>query len=155
MIGTVEFNSSCFYRYANIDLDQLKKNLGEDDTLTKEAVENFVRAFIHAVPTGKQNSMAAQNPPSMVLAVVRETGLWSLANAFANPVRSKGDKSLLQNSMEALDEYWGRLAKVYGDGSIKETAIVLVEEADLKNLKAAEVDSIEALVKKTVSKTRL
>ena len=26
MIGTVEFNSACFYRYANLDLGQLRKN---------------------------------------------------------------------------------------------------------------------------------
>ena len=30
MMGTIEFNSACYYRYSNIDLEQLKKNFGGD-----------------------------------------------------------------------------------------------------------------------------
>ena len=88
MMGTVEFNSSCFYRYANIDVTQLQKNLDGDGELVVKTVEAFLRAAVVAIPTGKQNSMAAQNPPSFVLAVVRNSGLWSLANAFVRPVAS-------------------------------------------------------------------
>jgi CRISPR system Cascade subunit CasC len=82
MMGTVEFNSACFYRYANIDLKQLTGNLAGDSELAQKAVEAFLRAAVATIPTGKQNSMAAQNPPSLVFAVVRDKGLWSLANAF-------------------------------------------------------------------------
>src|SRR5918912_1303066 len=56
MIGTVEFNSACFYRYANLDLEQLAHNLQKDNELTVKTTEAFLRAFIHAVPTGKQNT---------------------------------------------------------------------------------------------------
>ena len=69
MMGTVEFNSACFYRYANIDFFQLNQNLGNDVVLARKAVEAFLRASVAAIPTGKQNSMAAQNPPSLVFAV--------------------------------------------------------------------------------------
>src|SRR5262249_17743101 len=38
MMGTVEFNSSCFYRYVNIDLEQLRINLQGDDDLARKTV---------------------------------------------------------------------------------------------------------------------
>src|SRR5712671_533258 len=80
MIGTVEFNSACFYRYANLDLHQLKVNLQDDADLTKKTAEAFLKAFVNAIPTGKQNTFAAQQKPSLVFAVVRTGGPMSLAN---------------------------------------------------------------------------
>ncbi len=61
MLGFTGFNSSCFYRYATIDLGQLKNNLSGDTDLANKAVETFLRASVSALPTGKQNSMAAHN----------------------------------------------------------------------------------------------
>src|SRR6185437_3574108 len=114
MLGTVEFNSACFYRYANVDLGALLKNLGGDLELARKTVEAFLRASVMAVPTGKQNSMAAQNPPSLIMAVVRGRGLWSLANAFAKPVAPNKDGDLVGRSVQALDSYWGKLTTMYG-----------------------------------------
>lgn len=73
-INTLGFNSSCFYRYARIDWDQLLKNLKDID-LARRTVEGFLRASIVAVPSGKQKSTAALNPPSFLLAVVRTDGM--------------------------------------------------------------------------------
>ena len=39
MLGTVEFNSSCYYRYAVLNLDLLRRNLGADADLTRDAVK--------------------------------------------------------------------------------------------------------------------
>lgn len=66
MIGTVEFNSACFYRYANVNAKLLLDNLGGDEKLGRKTIEAFIRSSVAAIPTGKQNSMAAQNPPSFV-----------------------------------------------------------------------------------------
>src|SRR5262249_33379271 len=86
MLGTVEFHSACFYRYANVDTTQLLTNLGRDADLARGTLQAFLRASVAAIPTGKQNSMAAHNPPSLVLIVVRERGQWNLANAFLKPI---------------------------------------------------------------------
>ncbi|MBI4504636.1 MAG: type I-E CRISPR-associated protein Cas7/Cse4/CasC, partial [Chloroflexi bacterium] len=56
MLGTVEFNSACFYRYANVDLAELARNLGGDEELARATLEAYLRAAVSAVPTGKQNS---------------------------------------------------------------------------------------------------
>lgn len=114
MLGTVEFNSACFYRYANVDTNQLIENLGGDTELARTTLNAFLRASVDAIPTGKQNSMAAHNPPSLMMTVVRERGQWNLANAFLKPVRPQGDSDLVQGSVMALDDYWGKLTGMYG-----------------------------------------
>jgi len=115
MMGVIGYNSACFYRYACIDYEQLVKNLDADHEMANKSVEGFLRASVSAIPTGKQNSFAANNPPSFMMAVAREDNAsWSLANAFEKPVTAY-ENSLLGNSIKALDSYWGKLASFYGE----------------------------------------
>lgn len=147
MMGITPFNSACFYRYARIDWVQLVKNLHGNGDLARKAVEGFLRASLRAIPTGKQNSFAAQNPPSLALAVVRDDGMsWSLANAFEKPVRPKADGGYVAPSIEKLDEYWGRLTKVYG-GKPKPFVLQVEAEPPLKALAGAEQPDAEKWVK--------
>jgi CRISPR system Cascade subunit CasC len=120
MMGTVQFNSSCFYRYAVLDVDALRANLGGDDAkLLRSAVSAFVKGFVSAIPTGKQNGMAAHNFPSYALAVVREGGQSvSLTNAFLKPARPEGhDKDLVDDSIQKLESYADRLRDVLGEAT--------------------------------------
>lgn len=147
MMGTIEFNSACFYRYANIDCKQLKTNLGGDAELAKNTVEAFIRASVNAVPTGKQTSFAAQNPPSFVFALARKSGAWSLANAFAKPVWVGESGDLIEKSTAELVNYWGKLAKAYGDKDIlAKPAYTLGTTDHLKGLEA--VDGLQQLISK-------
>jgi len=59
----VEFNSSTLYRYATVNVDELKHNIGTD---TAAAVRAFAEAFIYSMPTGKQNTAANRTVPDMV-----------------------------------------------------------------------------------------
>jgi CRISPR system Cascade subunit CasC len=131
MLGTVEFVSACFYRYANIDFTQLCRNLQDDQELARKTVEAFLRAMIRAIPTGKQNSMAAHNPPSLILAVVRDGDLWSLTNAFLRPVSPDSNGDLVEHSARRLDDHWGRLVRMYGRDRLKAGA-VLFEDPKFK-----------------------
>jgi len=122
MMGTVEYNSATFYRYTNVDLDQLSENLGKDTELVEATIRAYAEAFLTALPTGKQNSFAAQNPPSFAAAIVRDKGRWSLANAFVDPVETrKGD--LVKHSIGKLSDYWMRITEMYGDESIRATPV--------------------------------
>jgi CRISPR system Cascade subunit CasC len=146
MLGTVEFTSACFYRYANVDLDQLHTNLDGDEELARQTLGAFLRAAVAAVPTGKQNSMAAHNPPSLVLAVARQHGLCSLANAFLTPIRPDERGNLVQHSVAALDAYWGKLAGMYGTAGLLGTWLTTTEPDRLAALKAADRGSVDAVV---------
>lgn len=150
MIGTVEFNSACFYRYANLDLEQLRKNLQNDDELVRKTTDSFLRAFVHAIPTGKQNSFAAHNPPSLVFAVLRSGPPVSLANAFVKPVSARGEVSLVDQSIAETDRYYGQIVKMYGDGGLVKSAVCQLGESYLTHLKD-DVVSVDKLVETMLS----
>ena len=162
MVGYIDFNSACYYRYARIDWQQLITNLKQDRarekpntdeiTLARRTVEGFLRAWEAATPTGMKNSHDNFGRPAFMLGVVRTDGVgWSLANAFERPVRP-----LFQNGLEGgyiipsvreMDKYWGWLNQVYGAGQFKCAAALVLDstlaesEETLKHLKPAIVES--------------
>lgn len=150
MIGTVEFNSACFYRYANLDLGQLATNLQGDTALARKTVEAFLTATVHAVPTGKQNSFAAHNPPSFVFAVVRTGPPVSLANAFVKPVWPTLKDDLVTLSVMELDGYYGRVTKMYGDGGRTAAAVCCLDAVELTALKPFQKDSVAEVISAAV-----
>jgi len=148
MMGFTGFDSACFYRYARIDWNQLVQNLNGDADLARRTVEGFLRAAVAAVPSGKQNAFAANNPPSFLLAVVRQDGMgWSLANAFERPVSPRGNDGLVAPSVTTLDAYWGRLCQVYGTDTLTCTAVLVLDpDLSLEHLQEAQVENLEAWV---------
>lgn len=151
MIGSIGFNSACFYRYALVDRDQLARNLArktkrekgkwaeelepEDYRETDVVIEAFLEAMVYAIPTGKQNSFAAQNLPSFGLFVRRRGGVpISLANAFAKPIRPKNnDDDLVGLSVDALTRHWKELSEVYGHQGVKSLSFFHVGQGSRLN----------------------
>jgi CRISPR system Cascade subunit CasC len=148
MMGFVGFDSACFYRYARIDWRQLVQTLSGDKGLALRTVEGFLRAALAAVPSGKQNTFAAHNPPSLSLAVVRRDGMgWSLANAFERPVRPDREGGVVAPSVAALDQYWGRMCDVYGTSTLVTTAaLALQADLPLERLQDARVQNVDEWV---------
>ncbi|MDD5089519.1 MAG: type I-E CRISPR-associated protein Cas7/Cse4/CasC [Candidatus Wallbacteria bacterium] len=90
-LGTLEFNSGCYYRYIGLNLDLLKTNLGTAYSVEEmmEVVKEFIKAAVLAVPNARKNSMFGFNPPAYVGGVVRSGQPLSMANAFEKPVKSR------------------------------------------------------------------
>jgi CRISPR system Cascade subunit CasC len=140
MIGTVGFASSCFYRFACVDLDQLTRNLGGDANASREGVLAFAEAFVQARPSGKQNTFAAHSLPACVLVVMRESGQpVSLVNAFESPIKPTERASLTDGAIRALGQHYGQITQLYGlRGS---AACVVLGDSDAgKSLAEAGVD---------------
>ncbi len=116
MIGQVEFNSATFYRYAVIDPHKLVSNLKGDKDLALSGIRAFTQAMARAIPTGKQNSFAAHNPPSFVGVVLRHTSPFNLANAFEKPVWPRQDRELTALSVERLAEHEAKIAQAFSGG---------------------------------------
>ncbi|WP_441289012.1 type I-E CRISPR-associated protein Cas7/Cse4/CasC [Sorangium sp. KYC3313] len=133
MMGTIPFNSACFYRYLVIDVDDLVRNLGGDEAARAQARKTLaalLRAAVLAIPSGKQNSMAAHNPPSFLLTDVRERGApRSLANAFVEPVRPRSNEhnDLVEGSVLKLGELLAALDGVYGTDGRKDLSFCVVD----------------------------
>ncbi|MEX8501108.1 type I-E CRISPR-associated protein Cas7/Cse4/CasC [Leptothrix ochracea] len=115
MIGQVEFNSATFYRYAALDANKLLSNLQKDRELTLSGLAAFTEAFARAIPSGKQNTFAAHNPPSFIGVVLRHGSPLNLANAFERPVTARHDQGLTAQSVAALAQHELKLGSVYGD----------------------------------------
>lgn len=131
MMGTVEFNSACFYRYAVVDWEKLQGNLQGDADLAGKGLRAFLEGFVVAVPTGKQNTFAAHNPPEFVaISVRRNTAPRSLANAFETAVRVGKSESLTKRSAEALVQKAQTLQAAFGG----------VEKTLVLNLTGAKAD---------------
>lgn len=169
MMGVVGFNSACYYRYALVDRDQLARNLarktgrknGEWEQELEEAdfreadkvIQAFLEAMVYAIPTGKQNSFAAQNLPSFGLFVRREGGVpVSLANAFARPVRpTKDDDDLVGLSVAFLTKHWDDLKKVYGEqGVVKTACFHIAQEERLNDLRGSVKNTVEEAIQAVV-----
>ena len=108
-LGTVEFNSATLYRYATVNVREVQRFVGED---TGEMVRHFLSAFIHSMPTGKQNSFANRTLPDAIYIAIRTDQPINLAGAFEKPVMGKDGFAKL--SEKALYDYAKSIYKKYG-----------------------------------------
>ena len=159
MIGDVEFNSACYYKYASIDVPGLIVNLTGEKAFRREvtaeekslaadvaarAVGAFLRAAIMTTPTGKQNSFAAHQLPAAVLVEVRPShSPVSYANAFVKPVwAGRADGADLVS--KSLDEFKGHVeALTAGFNLAAEPRLLLAPEHSEFNI--AEVERVRDL----------
>ncbi len=151
MLGTVEFNSSCYYRYGVIDVRQLIENLGGDVELAIAGIAAFLRAIVDAKPSGKQNSFAAHQAPEYVCFAVRSSGVpVSLANAFEAPIRPSENASLTSKSALALASHYKKLDSAYGIGGSYATMDLTGSGASI----GTAVESLNELIAVTVASVR-
>lgn len=155
MIGTVGFASSCFYRYAVVDLDKLSQNLGGNEAAAREGLMAFAQAFINARPSGKQNTFAAHTPPAYIQIGARNSGQpVSLANAFENPAKPHGDLSLTDDAINKLCKYYSDLKRMYtfnGKSAFVSINKELSGIETLRNDEVEQVDNLDQLFKKLES----
>ncbi|MHB8771118.1 MAG: type I-E CRISPR-associated protein Cas7/Cse4/CasC [Syntrophales bacterium] len=148
MMGTVEFNSACFYHYAVIDWEKLVKNLQDDKELAAKGLQAFLEGFVIAEPTGKQNTFAAHHPQEFIaISVRRNTAPRNLANAFEIAIRVKRDESLTEVSASKLVEKSKKLADAF-DGK-GQTFVLNLTDADINGF-GTKVDSLADLLKKSL-----
>ena len=113
-IGTLEFNSACYYRYIGINIDLLKDSdhLGHfSDEELNTVLDTFIRACLTANPTARKNSQFGFTLPEYVLGLRRTGQPLSLANAFETPVTKKGN--IKSASSEAMVDHFNKLANTW------------------------------------------
>ena len=156
MIGTIEMASSTLYRYANINVDALKINLGGSAIATVEATLAFIRAFIDSMPTGKQATFAARTLPEAVVVTVREDRPISYINAFEKPVTEKSSEGRRLAAARALATEAVNIRESYGYefkvsyvvalGELREALSKMGEVVTLKELLASLETQLTELV---------
>ncbi|MFE7518859.1 type I-E CRISPR-associated protein Cas7/Cse4/CasC [Streptomyces halstedii] len=136
MIGTVDFNSSTLYRYAAVDVDRLRDNLGKglDDEKpgsdpVRRAVEAFLEGFVTSLPTGKINTFGNHTLPDAVVVKLRTTRPISFVGAFETPVVADGSSGHVEGACAALASYVPAVEGAYGAEKDTETWVVRVGQA--------------------------
>ena len=102
MLGTIEYNSSTLYRYANVAAHELVKRLEDNKEATKNALMLFVESFVKSMPTGKVNTFANQTLPSAVVVTLRSDRPVNIVTAFEMPVKTNG--GYIENSVKQLEK---------------------------------------------------
>lgn len=124
-MGTAEFNSACYYRYAALNLDLLfdAAHLASlDNEQRRQVVDAFIRATLLAVPGARKNSMNANTPPVYVLGVVKEKGQpIQLINAFEAPAKSKD--GLVNTSIQLMKKHHEDLKKTWGIQTVVDVVV--------------------------------
>ncbi len=156
IIGDVEFNSACYYKYFSIHPNALVDNLvgaefrrevpaSERNTqieLAALAVAEFLRAAVRVSPSGKQNSFAAHQLPYAILVEVRPHTLpVSYANAFVEPASARG-QSLTRDSFAKLKTHVEAVTRKF---DLESDARFLLTEEDGEAFQIAGVSSIPSL----------
>lgn len=140
MIGDVDYNASCYYVYASVDTDKLRKNLelaDSADEIVRKAIPALIRAMAFTDPSGKQNSFAGHVMPSVVMVECKEKKIpTSMVNAFVEPVGKGGD--LVKQSAEKLAAEVDMTARNFGL-EVKERLWFCVDKYDVKPESAAKI----------------
>ena len=129
MMGTIEFSSATVYRYATVNVDMLRENLGDDEA-TLRALTTFVEGFVRSMPTGKQNTFANRTLPDTVVVTIREDQPINLVGAFEAPVPEDRREGYVTRSVRRLVEHAGTVSDVYGAAPVR-SLVVSLEDAEV------------------------
>jgi len=151
MLGTVEFNSATLYRYATLASHNLFEQLGNETGAFSKAVSEFARAFVTAMPTGKQNTFANRTLPDVVMVHIRTDQPVNLAGAFESPIKAARGEGYRDASVKALREY---ADEVYADFADKPAASYVIgaglegvgEKVSLEGLISVLAGKVQALL---------
>ena len=133
MMGTVEFSSATMYRYATVNIDMLRHNLG-DGQAGLRALEVFIRGFCLSMPTGKQNTFANRTVPEAVVVAVREDQPVSLAGAFEEAVPADAARGYVTRSVEALARHAATIEDNYGLEPLRSFVVALTDSNAVASL---------------------
>lgn len=109
MLGTVEYNSSTLYRYANVAIHELLVQLGEKKSVVN-SLKLFVKAFANSMPTGKVNTFANQTLPQALVLSLRTDRPVNLVSAFEEPVKSSD--GYVSKSIDKLAKEFTKVEKM-------------------------------------------
>ena len=142
MLGTIEFNSSTLYRYANVAVHDLMKQLGDKESLVN-SLSLFIEAFVKSLPTGKVTSFANQTLPQALVVTLRNDRPVSLVSAFEKPVKST--EGYVVQSIEKLVNEFVKVEKFVNKPMLT-FYITLEDVEELKNIGGIEKNSVSELL---------
>ena len=140
MLGTIEYNSSTLYRYADVAVHDLVRQLGDKEQAIG-AAKLFIQAFANSMPTGKSNTFANQTLPQMLMINIRRDRPVNLVTAFEKPVKSNTG-----NVVPSINRLFEEVKKAEKFVQAPVKTYYVVDEDVVKPEWAGEEDSLSALL---------
>ena len=123
MIGDIEYNSSCYYKYFSLDYNSFVKNMQVSAQKDKKRVKPLLndviiallKAAVFITPSGKQNTFAAHQLPEAILIEIRNEKIpVSYANAFIQTFSPRGKTDLIGDTLDKFITYATMINEKYG-----------------------------------------
>nr|WP_072536947.1 type I-E CRISPR-associated protein Cas7/Cse4/CasC [Anaerococcus mediterraneensis] len=140
MLGTIEYNSSTLYRYANVALHEFYRQL-EDKEETINATKLFVKSFVESMPTGKINTFANQTLPQAIVVSLRTDRPVNMVSAFEEPIKS--DDGYVNKSIDKLFTEYTKYDKILEKPIF--TAYLILADTEVKEIGKAEANLADLL----------
>lgn len=121
-----ELTSGLYYGYVVVDVPSLVSNLtgqkradwqsdSTDRELAAQVVENLIHLISTVTPGAKKGSTAPYSYSELVMIEFGERQPRTLANAFRDPVPLRGDSTLMQRTISAMQKQLSELDGMYGE----------------------------------------
>lgn len=146
-----EYNASTFYRYANVNVNELIHNLNRNKEEGITGTVEFIRNFVLAMPTGMQNRHANKTLPSYLMVSLRTDTPVNLAVAFEKPVIIRNNEyGYTDKSIERLENEFNSTLKMVDNPAA--TFVLNLESDDTKVKGAVTAENLNDLLQR-VSET--
>ena len=140
MLGTIEFNSSTLYRYANVAIHEFSNQIEDKEAVIK-AIKLYIKAFVNSMPTGKINTFANQTLPQFVMVTLRKDRPINLISAFEEPVRSSNGYT--KASIEKLIKESKKIEKFVEEPALQ--LYIAFDDVEGLDIAGKEGENLEAL----------
>ena len=143
-IGDMELTAGLFYGYVVVDVPGLVSNLegcraeeqeSADHTMAAKVVEHLLHLIATVSPGAKLGSTAPYACADLMLVEAGSRQPRSLANAFRKPAKSQ-----IEDAMEKLSCYLGKLDAAYGGKEIRR--VTSVEDSNIPNSERLGMDAL-------------
>ena len=123
MMGNSEYNSSCYFKYAVIDLTQMYENLRiyeNWEEIMRKGVKLLIESFCEELPGGKQASYASYVMPSTIMVEIKDVKKpFNPCNAYEVSLKINPNESISKQSADTLSKYMDKMDKKYALESIR------------------------------------
>ena len=140
MLGTIEFNSSTLYRYANVAIHEFANQIHDKEAVIN-AIKLYIKAFVNSMPTGKINTFANQTLPQFVMVTLRKDRPINLISAFEEPVKSSNGYTRL--SIEKLINESKKIEKLVEEPALQ--LFIAFDDVEGLDIAGREKENLDAL----------
>jgi CRISPR system Cascade subunit CasC len=154
MIGDIRFTAPTYYRYANVNVNEFCRLIGDNSSaIAEEMIGKFVEGFVKTLPTGYSRGFAHQTMPEFVLLQVKETSPYQYCNAFEEILTSPDAQGMgiSRQAVIRLMDYRQQVTELYDDEPLLATVTALSTHyaGAVVSLKDAIAQSIKIALKQS------